>query len=110
MAWAPLYFTSAYEETGISILERVHYNARLRDEIWQGFIQNLDLTHALKNLSIPTLSIVGEDDPIILPEYVAAGAALNSKIFHVGVSDAAHFPFVEGNRQFLEIMTKFCLN
>jgi proline iminopeptidase len=108
LAWLPLYFPEQSLERGKRALSEIRYNAILRDSIWSEFVSSLNLKPVVEGIIIPTLSIVGSDDGITLPEYVKQAALLNPKfITHTEIPNSGHFPFIDKSDMFAELVSNF---
>lgn len=93
------WFTPAYAETNPAVVEHTRRMiASTTTDAYTGCIaafRNLDLFEELSRITVPTLFMVGENDPASTPEIMRGmHERLPGSRFHV-VRDAAHLPSLE---------------
>lgn len=90
-----LYFTRDKRDEGLRLFKNCQFNAALSHKIHHEFLHRYDGIGALKNISVPTLCLYGEEDKIITPKYIRHGLKLNPRILGHEIYEVGHFPFVE---------------
>lgn len=94
-----------------------HYQARLKDRRWKlGLVRTIrgtlshNVRHRIRNLSAPTLVIVGADDRIIDPqESVATAREIPNVAIHI-FSDCGHAPQIERSDEVNRLVADFMLS
>ncbi len=108
LAWLPLYFPKESRDKGRRVLSDTKYNATLRDALWTEFMESLNLESTIASVAIPTLSIASADDGVVLPDYTAKGASLNTRfIVHKTMPNSGHFPFIDDCSLFAKTVCNF---
>ena len=106
-AWAEAYFAPECVGKGRQVLSAIHYNDSAYQSLGSSYMGSFDLKSSVKALRLPCISIAGTSDRVVDAEYIRAGARLNSKIRHVEIQGAGHFPFVEKQREILAAISSF---
>lgn len=105
---APLYFHKNDGALAESVMARTSYSAGALNHGFGRLLPEWDVEARLGEISVPTLVIAGDDD-FVTPaspcsEKLAAG--IPNATLEV-IRDAGHFPFVEGQEQFLDAVRAF---
>jgi proline iminopeptidase len=101
----PLYFKHFDSERAKQILENTHFSAGAFNHAFRACIPSFNTIPRLAEISVPTLVIAGRDDWITPPREGAErirAALPNSEL--VIFEDSGHFPFVEEQARFLNIV------
>jgi len=69
-------------------------------------IAGSDMTESTRQLNMPVLALVGENDGATLPDLVEGTAKLCRAEFHI-IKDAGHLPCVEQPRQTATLINSF---
>jgi proline iminopeptidase len=107
---APLHFTPGALAKGLKVLRSIQYNAELAKRLNEDYVEKTDQSEFIKALKIPTLSLVGAQDGIVDPDYVKKGAGMNLKILSGELKNSAHFPFIDEQGQFIQMVQRFVLS
>ncbi|RYZ91917.1 MAG: alpha/beta hydrolase [Proteobacteria bacterium] len=79
-AYARYYFPLKSFQTASACFEKMNYYPELLESVSANWASHLDAKAVVAAYSGPILSIIGNEDRVVLPEYTSAARKLNSKI------------------------------
>jgi proline iminopeptidase len=101
----PLYFKHFDSEQAKAIGENTHFSAAASNHAFSACIPSFNVLPRLSEITVPTLVIAGRDDWITPPREGAErihAALPNSEL--VIFEDSGHFPFIEEQEHFLNVV------
>ncbi|MBL6988700.1 MAG: alpha/beta hydrolase [Bacteriovoracaceae bacterium] len=103
------YFVDSCINKGHDTLRKVSYDGNMFAKLEADYLVKFDLTDSLKNLTIPTISLAGIKDDVVPIKHIKDGLKISS-ITHIDFEHSKHFPFIEENEKFTNVVKKFISN
>lgn len=106
LTYIKFYFSEDFQKQGEEILRSIHYFPEWTDKIDDSFVQTADFNGFLDEFKSPILSIVGQNDGVVYPDYYERFKS-HKNINHFVINGTKHFPFIEKQEIFRDLVFKY---
>lgn len=93
-----------YDPSRATELTPFRITGRTQQEVWES-LDGYDLRSALRSLSVPTLVLHGQDDPIAISTAQVTAECLRAEF--VPLEHCGHVPYIEQPERFREVLDRF---